>query len=233
MAYNKTIWSNGETPAINDTNLNKIENELEKLDTLTGGEAYDNTATYEIGDFCIYNNTLYRCTTAITVAEDFDNTHWTQTSVEEELDALRKSGGIPTDSIIGYDGNTIPGGFEEVPNPMPIATSSGTATSTSSSGEIKEVCRLSLNPGKYLILGACASNETLNAEVVQVRFTHDNTISKISGLNTYRGTMLSGGGTAGWIVINVSQTGNIYLGTYVKSTYTINGGICATKLLTE
>lgn len=32
MAYSKTTWVNGQTP-INDTNLNKIENELEALDT--------------------------------------------------------------------------------------------------------------------------------------------------------------------------------------------------------
>lgn len=41
MAYSKTTWVNGQTP-INDTNLNKIENELEALDngkqnTLTAG----------------------------------------------------------------------------------------------------------------------------------------------------------------------------------------------------
>lgn len=33
MAYSKTTWVNGQTP-INDTNLNKIENELEALDNV-------------------------------------------------------------------------------------------------------------------------------------------------------------------------------------------------------
>lgn len=33
MAYTKTNWINGSTPAINATNLNKIETELEALDT--------------------------------------------------------------------------------------------------------------------------------------------------------------------------------------------------------
>lgn len=32
MSYSKTTWTNGVTP-INETNLNKIENELESLDT--------------------------------------------------------------------------------------------------------------------------------------------------------------------------------------------------------
>lgn len=36
MAYTKTNWVNGTTPA-NDTNMNKIENELESLDTSVSG----------------------------------------------------------------------------------------------------------------------------------------------------------------------------------------------------
>lgn len=34
MAYTKTSWSNDTAPAINASNLNKIENELEYLDNL-------------------------------------------------------------------------------------------------------------------------------------------------------------------------------------------------------
>jgi hypothetical protein len=38
---------------------------------------YDSTATYVVGDWCIYNETLYQCNTAITIAEAFDPSHWT------------------------------------------------------------------------------------------------------------------------------------------------------------
>ena len=37
MAYTKTQWVNGQAPAINAANLNKIENELESLDTTISG----------------------------------------------------------------------------------------------------------------------------------------------------------------------------------------------------
>lgn len=37
MAYTKTQWANGQAPAISATNLNKIENELESLDTTISG----------------------------------------------------------------------------------------------------------------------------------------------------------------------------------------------------
>lgn len=45
------------------------------------GDAYDNTATYNLDDAVIYNNTLYRCTTAVTTAEDFDSNKWTATNL--------------------------------------------------------------------------------------------------------------------------------------------------------
>ena len=48
-------------------------------------DAYDNTATYAVGDYCIYNNSLYKCSTAATVAEDFDSTKWTVTTIGAEL----------------------------------------------------------------------------------------------------------------------------------------------------
>lgn len=46
---------------------------------------YDATATYSVGDYVTYNKTLYRCTTAITTAEAFDNTKWTAVKVGGEL----------------------------------------------------------------------------------------------------------------------------------------------------
>jgi len=42
---------------------------------------YDATSTYAVGDWCIYNGTLYQCNTAIPTAEAFDPTHWTAKKV--------------------------------------------------------------------------------------------------------------------------------------------------------
>lgn len=46
-------------------------------------DVYDATSTYNVGDFVIYNNILYRCITNIAVPESFDGAHWERTSVEE------------------------------------------------------------------------------------------------------------------------------------------------------
>lgn len=55
---------------------------------------YDNTATYSVGDYCTYGenslNTsgVYRCTTAITTAEEWNSAHWTAVTVMGEIAAV-------------------------------------------------------------------------------------------------------------------------------------------------
>jgi hypothetical protein len=51
---------------------------------------YDSTSTYAVGDYVIYDGLLYKCTTAVTVAESFDSTKWVQTDCGTELDALNE-----------------------------------------------------------------------------------------------------------------------------------------------
>lgn len=53
-------------------------------------DSYDNTATYAVGDYCIYGNTLYKCNTAITTAEEWNAAHWTATNVADELQGCLK-----------------------------------------------------------------------------------------------------------------------------------------------
>ena len=42
---------------------------------------YDATATYNVGDYCIYQNDLYVCNTAISTAEAWNSSHWTKTNL--------------------------------------------------------------------------------------------------------------------------------------------------------
>lgn len=48
-------------------------------------QAYSSLKTYQVDDYCIFNDSLYRCTTAITQPEAFDETHWVITTVPQEL----------------------------------------------------------------------------------------------------------------------------------------------------
>ena len=44
-------------------------------------DVYDATATYAVGDYCIYQNDLYVCNTAISAAEAWNSSHWTKTNL--------------------------------------------------------------------------------------------------------------------------------------------------------
>lgn len=41
--------------------------------------------TYAVGDYCIYENALYKCNTAISSAEEWTAGHWTKTTIAAEL----------------------------------------------------------------------------------------------------------------------------------------------------
>lgn len=54
-------------------------------------DAYDNSKSYAVGDYCIYNNKLYRCITAIESAEAFNVEKWEQTTVGKEVKQLNSN----------------------------------------------------------------------------------------------------------------------------------------------
>jgi hypothetical protein len=73
-----------------DKHINGAINELHAINGYSY-DAYDDTSTYDVGDLCIYNNALYKCTTAITTAEAWNASHWTATSIADEIGAVNTS----------------------------------------------------------------------------------------------------------------------------------------------
>ena len=59
------------------------------LQNVQGYDEYDETQTYAVGDYTIYNNIVYECTTAVSTAEPFDSTKWTVTSIEQIIDGVK------------------------------------------------------------------------------------------------------------------------------------------------
>lgn len=57
-------------------------------DTDIVAETYSSGSTYAVGDYCIYNNALYRCSTAITTAEAWTAGHWTAVAMANEVSQL-------------------------------------------------------------------------------------------------------------------------------------------------
>ena len=67
---------------LSNNSKNAVQNQV-VANALAG--AYDATATYAVGDLCIYNGILYECTTAITTAEAWDATHWKTSNFADAL----------------------------------------------------------------------------------------------------------------------------------------------------
>ena len=44
--------------------------------------------TYAVGDYCIHENTLHKCSTAISSAEEWTAGHWTKTTIATELKSI-------------------------------------------------------------------------------------------------------------------------------------------------
>lgn len=101
---------NGDIYNVTAINKNYVYNGTEWLeysDTINNScqelisDEYNSILTYNVGDFCIYNNQLYKCNTQITTPENWTAAHWTLTTIGDELKSLEEDSSwiIPTLSI--------------------------------------------------------------------------------------------------------------------------------------
>lgn len=92
MSYVKTNWVNDQAPAINATNLNKIENGIFNNDAIItsimttlgiNATTWVSTNTYVLGDSVVYNNKLYKNITGnyTTTNPAEDTTNWQETTL--------------------------------------------------------------------------------------------------------------------------------------------------------
>ena len=69
--------------SVHETSISSIKNDI--------ADQYSVSSTYAIGSLVIYNNSLYKCNTAITVAEAWNSAHWTATTVDAEIIANKNA----------------------------------------------------------------------------------------------------------------------------------------------
>ena len=65
------------------TVVNKNDTRLTTVEAVIGNETdtYSKSSTYALGNLVIYGGLLYKCTTAITIAEAWTPAHWTQVNL--------------------------------------------------------------------------------------------------------------------------------------------------------
>lgn len=72
--------------------LVRVNNALEtKVNVEAVAGVYDDTSTYAVGDYCMYDGTLYECITAIETAENWTAAHWKTAEVMENISEVKDS----------------------------------------------------------------------------------------------------------------------------------------------
>lgn len=124
--YDTNLKLQAIADAIGDSSSSGLISALEDIaDAVAGGggggssaaglvsDNFSETDTYDLGDFCIHNNTLYVCINAITTPGPWDLSDWQATNSGIELSSLNSA--IATKATIKYlavsAGNTDANGF--------------------------------------------------------------------------------------------------------------------------
>lgn len=93
----------------NNSNL-EIFNRIKETNANFADE-YSNSKTYIKDEYCIYNNTLYKANQAIDTAEEFTESHWTETTVGTELKSQADSISALNSSLFTPGAGTYIGRF--------------------------------------------------------------------------------------------------------------------------
>lgn len=62
-----------------------VDNRIQQVYISCGISAYSSSSTYAVGDYVYNGREIYKCSTAIETAEEWDNTHWTSSNLKEYL----------------------------------------------------------------------------------------------------------------------------------------------------
>ena len=84
-----------QKPVILDETGQKIVEQLQKIsgkmqvDESVISDAYDPAKAYAVGDYCIYEDRLYKCSVATTAGETWTSSHWSMISVSDEVAGVK------------------------------------------------------------------------------------------------------------------------------------------------
>lgn len=107
----------GQSSESTDVVIKHLQDEIDRGIT---ADEYDDTATYEVDDYVMYQGKLYKCIIPVPVAEPFDSTKWQEvpaglkvrvSKAEREINELQNQNG---DSALTTDAQTLSGAINEV-----------------------------------------------------------------------------------------------------------------------
>lgn len=147
---------------------------------------YSASSTYAVGDYCIYDGQLYRCTTAISTAEAWNAAHWTAVTVADEITDLK---------------GDIPQNVSDLTNDSGYQTASQVATAVS------EAKVLVVDIASFSSLPQTVTNSSITSDMVVV-----NSVLGTPSAQTGNWTVTTGTGT---MTVSGSILGNTTLTLYL------------------
>ena len=88
------VFNNSKNGKVESTNtqdaIDEISNILDEEKTMIS-DAWNNETVYTEGQYCIYNNALWKCLVANTNTEPAEGTYWTQTRIDAEISAVNSN----------------------------------------------------------------------------------------------------------------------------------------------
>ena len=97
----------GHADNVNVTTKQLLDNTLvlkDQLDANIGTPAnYDEQKPYSVGEFCLYDGAIYKCTTAIVAGEKWNADHWEAISIVGELEQILTNIKLLVDNLVPLD----------------------------------------------------------------------------------------------------------------------------------
>ena len=93
-----SITGTAENPVLNLTIPKGADGDVSSASIAS---VYDATKTYAVGDYVWYSGQLYKCTTAISIAEAWTSAHWEASKIADDVKDLKSSltSGLEKDAI--------------------------------------------------------------------------------------------------------------------------------------
>lgn len=86
-------WYDNIKGQLSEDAAGNLQNQIDAVN-LVISDGYSTGKTYAVGDYCIYDNTLYRCINQITSAEPFDTAKWEATTLSDEIALVNRNSGV-------------------------------------------------------------------------------------------------------------------------------------------
>ena len=109
------VFNNSKNGKLESTNtqdaIDEISNILDEEKTMIS-DAWNSATAYTVGQYCIYNNTLWKCLVQHNGQEPSEGTYWTKTQIDDEMLAIKNdvstlNSNLDESKILQMDINTI------------------------------------------------------------------------------------------------------------------------------